>query len=45
MGITFGWIITGIAITGIIACTIGLLVANRVFAKQREKMLRSIERE
>ena len=45
MGLTFGWIITGIACVGIIACIIGLLVSGKIFAKQKKKLLQKIEME
>lgn len=45
MGITTGWIITGVSVLGIIGCLTGLLVTGNIFKKQRERLLEEIEKE
>ena len=40
-----GWILTGIGLTGAIACLVALIATGKSFARQRESLLENIEEE
>lgn len=45
MGLTAGWILTGISVIGIAGCAAGLLATFRLFPGQRRRLLEEIEEE
>lgn len=45
MEFTLGYLMVGISIFGIIGCIISMVVSEKVFKKQRYKLLKSIEME
>ncbi len=45
MELTMGWIILGISVVGVVVCA-GILAATvKLFPRQREKLLREIEKD
>lgn len=45
MEITMGWILIGVSVVGVLGCTAGLLATGKIFAKQRDRLLKKIETE
>lgn len=45
MGLTTGWILTGISVAGIVGCLAGLIATFGIFSRQRKRLLEEIEDE